>query len=143
MAFTFSANHLVMNKLAQPINSRCRQRPRCRYTLYTPRRRKAPFCCAPLLQSCTSTSSPPSLRIAAKAPEPALWERQRHNSFSVQITCDATLCSAPAKQMALPFFRNLPQKVIVSRMPVLRHLRNAVEVKGVPLFVLIYFPIFR
>jgi hypothetical protein len=44
--------------------------------------------------------------------------------------------------MALPFFCNLSQEIIVSRMPVLRHLRDAVEVKRAPFFILVYFPIF-
>jgi hypothetical protein len=51
-------------------------------------------------------------------------------------------CGAPAEQMALSFFSDLPQKVVVRRMAVLRHLCHTVEIKGAPFLVLIYFPIF-
>lgn len=49
---------------------------------------------------------------------------------------------APAQQMPLPLLRDLPQKVIVCGVPILRHLRDAVEVEGVAVLVLVYFPIF-
>jgi hypothetical protein len=50
---------------------------------------------------------------------------------------------APAKQMPLSLFRNFSQKIIVGWMPVLRCFRNAVEIKRIPVFIFIYFPVFR
>jgi hypothetical protein len=103
---------------------------------------RAPHCCALLWQNYTSTLTPLSQKIEARALGQELYNRWRQFNSTNMSKMSSKCFKVPAEQVPLPFFSNLPQKIVICGMAILRRLRYTVEIKRIAVFVLIYFPIF-